>query len=125
MKGACRERIYPVGRLDRNTTGVLLLTNDGELATRLTHPQYPLLVLENAASTVEVILNGKSLTPRCWQPWRFALDDALVRGENTLEICVSSTFGNLLNRGGWGVLNRAEPVPYGILGEVRIIDDEA
>lgn len=40
IKGACRERVYPVGRLDRNTTGVLLFTNDGELASKLTHPQF-------------------------------------------------------------------------------------
>ncbi len=40
VKGACRERIYPVGRLDRNTTGVLLLTNDGELTSKLAHPQF-------------------------------------------------------------------------------------
>lgn len=40
VRGACDERIYPVGRLDRNTTGVLLLTNDGDLASKLTHPKY-------------------------------------------------------------------------------------
>ncbi|MBP5319221.1 MAG: pseudouridine synthase, partial [Paludibacteraceae bacterium] len=40
VRGACRERIYPVGRLDRNTTGVLLLTNDGELAQKLLHPRF-------------------------------------------------------------------------------------
>ena len=40
VRDACPERIYPVGRLDQNTTGVLLLTNDGDMASKLTHPKF-------------------------------------------------------------------------------------
>ena len=40
VKGACAERIYPVGRLDKNSLGVLLMTNDGDLTKTLTHPSY-------------------------------------------------------------------------------------
>jgi 23S rRNA pseudouridine2605 synthase len=45
---ACRERIYPVGRLDRDTTGLLLFTNDGDLAKKLTHPRYRAVKLYHA-----------------------------------------------------------------------------
>jgi len=45
---ATKERIYPVGRLDRNTTGLLLFTNDGELAKRLTHPKHNVRKLYHA-----------------------------------------------------------------------------
>ena len=40
IKGATKKRLYPVGRLDRNTTGLLIFTNDGELSKKLTHPSY-------------------------------------------------------------------------------------
>lgn len=40
IKGACKERVYPVGRLDRNSTGLVLITNDGDLTKQITHPKY-------------------------------------------------------------------------------------
>ena len=55
VEKACKERIYPVGRLDRNTTGLLLFTNDGDLAKKLTHPR------SRIAKLYHVYLN-KSLT---------------------------------------------------------------
>ena len=68
VKSACDERIYPVGRLDRNTTGVLLLTNDGNLAAKLTHPSFKKkkiyhvwLDKEVAIEDMEKIANGIEL----------------------------------------------------------------
>lgn len=51
---ACPERIFPVGRLDRNTTGVLLLTNDGDLAKKLTHPKHNVKKVYNAYLDVDL-----------------------------------------------------------------------
>jgi 23S rRNA pseudouridine2605 synthase len=49
VSNASKERIYPVGRLDRNTTGLLLFTNDGELAKKLTHPKHNIQKLYHAS----------------------------------------------------------------------------
>lgn len=57
VRNACKERIYPIGRLDKNTTGVLLFTNDGEMASKLTHPKF------NKKKIYHVFLN-KPLTKK-------------------------------------------------------------
>lgn len=68
VRPACRERIYPVGRLDRQTTGLLLFTNDGDLATKLMHPKYLVRKLYHVtlnkplkAEDFETIANGFEL----------------------------------------------------------------
>ncbi len=68
IKAATKERVYPVGRLDRNTTGVLLLTNDGELAQKLTHPSYEIKKIYEVTldkqvqkKDLEAIVNGITL----------------------------------------------------------------
>ncbi|MFA6925301.1 MAG: pseudouridine synthase, partial [Bacteroidales bacterium] len=82
---ACRERIYPVGRLDRNTTGLLLFTNDGELAKKLSHPSSKVkkiysVELDRALRTVDLekIRNGVEL------------EEGIV---NVDEIYIQSEFG--------------------------------
>ncbi|MFC2107186.1 pseudouridine synthase [Bacteroidota bacterium] len=77
VRNACKERIYPVGRLDRNTTGVLLFTNDGEMAKRLTHPKH------NTRKLYHVELN-KSVTKTDLEKIvaGIELDDGIIKVDN-------------------------------------------
>ena len=81
IQGAGKERLYPVGRLDRATTGVLLLTNDGELTKRLTHPRYGVkktyhVTLDKAvkSSDLEKIMEG------------IELEDGMIRADDVAYV---------------------------------------
>ncbi len=76
VKNACKERIYPVGRLDKNTTGLLLFTNDGDLAKRLTHPKHRIkkvyhVVLDKRVSKNDMLKIAEG----------FMLDDGFVKAD--------------------------------------------
>lgn len=89
VKDACPERIYPVGRLDRNTTGVLLFTNDGDLSKRLTHPSHNMKKVYQVSldkpvekNHLEDILNGIDL-----EDGRIAADDiSFINNEEKTEV---------------------------------------
>ncbi|MBP9081220.1 MAG: rRNA pseudouridine synthase, partial [Flavobacteriales bacterium] len=92
---ACPERLYPVGRLDRNTTGVLLLTNDGDLAKKLTHPSHGAQKLYHAtldrALTVEELhklVDGVMLEDGLAQA-----DEASFAGDSKREVGLSIHMG--------------------------------
>ncbi len=77
VRNACDERIYPVGRLDKNTTGLLLFTNDGELTKQLTHPKYEKLKVYHAfldksldEEHIKVLLDG------------IELEDGFIKADN-------------------------------------------
>ena len=91
VKNACKERIYPVGRLDRDTTGLLLFTNDGELTKKLTHPRsgvykiYHVTLDKNLKSTdFEQIANGVELDDGV-----MAVDEISYVGEHKDEVGVT------------------------------------
>jgi 23S rRNA pseudouridine2605 synthase len=93
VKKATTERIFPVGRLDRNTTGVLLLTNDGEVAQRLTHPKYEVkkiyeVRLDKAVTKqqLDTIASGITLEDGFIQPDMVAYADAKDKSIIGIEI---------------------------------------
>jgi len=103
IKGATPERVYPVGRLDRNTTGVLLLTNDGELAQKLTHPSFEIkkiyeVTLDRpvAKKDLEAVLAGVTL-----EDWFVAADAcgyANAKDKNVVGIEIHSGRNRIVRR---------------------------
>jgi 23S rRNA pseudouridine2605 synthase len=91
IKGACKERVYPVGRLDKNTTGLLLFTNDGEMTKKLTHPKHGIrkiyyveLNKNLTAADFEKIANGIELSDG-----EIIVDEIAYAGETKREIGIT------------------------------------
>lgn len=138
VKHATHERIFPVGRLDRNTTGVLLLTNDGELAQKLTHPSYQIkkiyevgLDKQISKKDMELLANGVTLEDGFIKPDAIGFSDdkqtigvEIHSGKNRIVRRMFDhlgykvikldrvLFANLtkknVNRGKWRMLNEKE-----------------
>ena len=101
--GKMRERIYPIGRLDRNTTGVLLLTNDGELANRLMHPKYEINKVYKATlnkslkpADLWTISNGVELEDGFIKPDAIAQSDP--KNKNVVGIEIHSGKNRIIHR---------------------------
>ncbi len=101
--GKMRERIFPVGRLDRNTTGVLLLTNDGELANRLMHPKYEIKKVYKATLNKNLkptdlwsLSNGVELEDGFIKPDAIAQSDA--KNKNVIGIEIHSGKNRIIHR---------------------------
>lgn len=93
IREACKERVYPVGRLDRNTTGVLLFTNDGELAKKMTHPSsnkkkiYHVFLDKNITSSdLKTLAGGVTLEDGIVQPDAISYASSENKKEVGLEI---------------------------------------
>ena len=93
LRGVATERIFPIGRLDRNTTGVLLLTNDGDLTQKLSHPSNEVrkiyeVKLERPLSKVdfERLLNGLDLEDGFVRPDSLAYADAKDKAVIGIEL---------------------------------------
>jgi 23S rRNA pseudouridine2605 synthase len=93
IKDACTERVYPIGRLDRNTTGVLLFTNDGDLAKKMTHPSsnkkkiYHVFLDKNfSAGDMKKLAEGLTLEDGFIQPDAISYASSENKREIGLEI---------------------------------------
>jgi len=95
VANACKERIYPVGRLDRNTTGLLLFTNDGDLADKLTHPSYNVKKIYKAEldrpltkADFQKILDGVY-----FEEGRAVVDDLAIVSDDAKEVGIELHIG--------------------------------